>query len=503
MDIAIRIEGRHDLTGQIFRQLRTAIVDGRLEGGARLPSTRDLAKQLGVSRKTTLDAFERLVAEGYLNTRAGDGTFVADGLARVPHAAPAATPSLIEATPQVHAVDARELWDDLPDALAMPTPQDSPAFDFRGGVTDKTLFPFDAWRRCLHHALRQQARGPGQYHDPAGDPQLRGAIARYVGFSRAVACGWDDVLVTQGAQQALDLIARVVVRPGDVVAVENPGYPPARAAFASLGATVIGVPVDAHGIVTERLPDDARLVYVTPSHQFPLGMPMTLDRRVALLEWAQRRRAVIIEDDYDGEFRFEGRPVESLKSLDRTGLVAYVGTFSKTIFPELRIGYAIPLRGALSKAKQIVDWHTCSLTQAALARFMLEGDFARHLRRVQKHYDARRKMLIAHLRGGLAPWFDTIVPTAGIHLAALLKPGLDETALVRAARAHGIGLYGISAFHVGAPARAGLLFGYGGIDALRIDTALAKLAALLGSDDTGDTPLVTSIFQKLDIQAGQ
>lgn len=493
MDIAIRIEGRHDLTGQIFRQLRTAIVDGRLEGGARLPSTRDLAKQLGVSRKTTLDAFERLVAEGFLNTRAGDGTFVADGLARVPHAA-ASTPSLVEATPPVHAVDARALWNDLPDALAMPAPQDTPAFDFRGGVTDKTLFPFDAWRRCLHHALRQQARGPGQYHDPAGDPQLRGAIARYVAFSRAVTCGWDDVLVTQGAQQALDLIARVVVRPGDVVAVENPGYPPARAAFASLGATVIGVPVDAHGLIVERLPDDARLVYVTPSHQFPLGMPMTLDRRVALLEWAQRRRAVIIEDDYDGEFRFEGRPVESLKSLDRAGLVAYVGTFSKTIFPELRIGYAIPpraLRGALAKAKQIVDWHTCTLTQAALARFMHEGDFARHLRRVQKHYDARRKMLLAHLRGSLAPWFDPIVPTAGIHLAAHLKPGLDEAALVRAAREHDIGLYGIAVFHVGSAARAGLLFGYGGIDALRIDTALAKLAALLDSGSVGGAALVT------------
>ncbi|KAB0651743.1 PLP-dependent aminotransferase family protein, partial [Burkholderia territorii] len=307
-------------------------------------------------------------------------------------------------------------------------------------------------------------------------------------------CGWDDVLVTQGAQQALDLIARVVVRPGDVVAVENPGYPPARAAFASLGATVIGVPVDAHGLVVERLPDDARLVYVTPSHQFPLGMPMTLDRRVALLEWAQRRRAVIIEDDYDGEFRFEGRPVESLKSLDRTGLVAYVGTFSKTIFPELRIGYAIPpraLRGALARAKQIVDWHTCTLTQAALARFMHEGDFARHLRRVQKHYDARRKMLLAHLRGSLARWFDPIVPTAGIHLAAHLKPGLDEAALIRAARKHDIGLYGISAFHVGSAARAGLLFGYGGIDALRIDAALAKLAALLDSASADGAALVT------------
>ncbi|KVN41408.1 DNA-binding protein [Burkholderia pyrrocinia] len=482
MDIAIHIEGRHDLTGQIYRQLRSAIVDGRLAGGARLPSTRDLATQLGVSRKTTLDVFEQLVAEGYLWTRRGDGTFVADGLARVPHGPAAATPAIAAEARPADAPDIRTVWADLPDGLAMPEPLPGPGFDFRGGVTDKTLFPFDAWRRCVHHALRLQARGPGQYHDPAGDQQLRLAIARYVAFSRAVACNWQDVIVTQGAQQALDVLARVVVRPGDVVAVEDPGYPPARAAFASLGATVASVPVDAHGLVVDRLPDDARLVYVTPSHQFPLGMPMSLERRVALLEWAQRRRAVVIEDDYDGEFRFEGRPMESLKSLDRAGLVAYVGTFSKTIFPELRIGYAIPpraLHAALAKAKQVVDWHSCTLTQTALARFMLDGDFARHLRRVQKHYDARRKVLLAHLRGSLAPWFDAIVPVAGIHLAARLRPGLDEAALVDTARAHDLGLYGIAAFHVDVPRDAGLLFGYGGIDATRIDTALARLAALL------------------------
>ncbi len=482
MDIAIHIEGRHDLTGQIYRQLRSAIVDGRLAGGARLPSTRDLATQLGVSRKTTLDAFEQLVAEGYLWTRRGDGTFVADGLARVPHGPAAATPAIAAEARPADAPDIRTVWADLPDGLAMPEPLPGAGFDFRGGVTEKTLFPFDAWRRCVHHALRLQARGPGQYHDPAGDQQLRLAIARYVAFSRAVACNWQDVIVTQGAQQALDVLARVVVRPGDVVAVEDPGYPPARAAFTSLGATVASVPVDAHGLVVDRLPDDARLVYVTPSHQFPLGMPMSLERRVALLEWAQRRRAVVIEDDYDGEFRFEGRPMESLKSLDRAGLVAYVGTFSKTIFPELRIGYTIPpraLHAALAKAKQVVDWHSCTLTQTALARFMLDGDFARHLRRVQKHYDARRKVLLAHLRGSLAPWFDAIVPVAGIHLAARLRPGLDEAALVDAARAHDLGLYGIAAFHVDVPRDAGLLFGYGGIDATRIDTALARLAALL------------------------
>ncbi|WP_143137122.1 PLP-dependent aminotransferase family protein, partial [Burkholderia ubonensis] len=301
-------------------------------------------------------------------------------------------------------------------------------------------------------------------------------------FSRAVACNWQDVIVTQGAQQALDVLARVVVRPGDVVAVEDPGYPPARAAFASLGATVVGVPVDAHGLVAGRLPDDARLVYVTPSHQFPLGMPMSLERRVALLEWAQRRRAVIIEDDYDGEFRFEGRPMESLKSLDRAGLVAYVGTFSKTIFPELRIGYAIPpaaLHPALCKAKQIADWHTCTLTQTALARFMLDGDFARHLRRVQKHYDARRGGCPQPARSRRAMARGCRAGARSAPCAARLRAGVDEAALIAAARAHDIGLYGIAAFHVDAPRQAGLLFGYGGIDATRIDAALAQLAALL------------------------
>ncbi|WP_415494010.1 GntR family transcriptional regulator, partial [Burkholderia ubonensis] len=202
MDIAIHIEGRHDLTGQIYRQLRAAIVDGRLVGGARLPSTRDLAAQLGVSRKTTLDAFERLAAEGYLHTRRGDGTFVADGLARVPHEPAAAMPAIAVDRRPADAPTARAIWNDVPDALAMPEPLPALGFDFRGGVTDKTLFPFDAWRRCLHHALRLQARGPGQYHDPAGDQQLRLAIARYVAFSRAVACNWQDVIVTQGAQQA-------------------------------------------------------------------------------------------------------------------------------------------------------------------------------------------------------------------------------------------------------------------------------------------------------------
>lgn len=471
MAIHITLQGHSDLSGQIYGQLRDGIIDGRLAAGERLPSTRDLAVQLGVSRKTTLDVFERLVSEGFLQSRPGDGTFVANGMQRVP----VSHPHIPQARPTA-------FWETLPVALAMPSYGLSPPLDFLGGVTDKSRFPFEPWRRCLNHATRLQARERGAYHDPAGEQELRLGISRYLAFSRAVASNWHDVIVTQGAQQALDLLARVVVNPGDLVAMEEPGYPPARACFTAMGAKVVSVPVDSEGIVVGQLPKGARLIYVTPSHQFPLGMPLSMDRRVALLDWAQRNGTVIVEDDYDGEFRFEGHPLDSLKSLDCNGLVAYVGTFSKTIFPELRIGYMVPpstLVAALLKAKQVVDWHTATLTQAALARFILDGDFAKHLRRIHKHYEARREVLLRHLRGPLAPWFEPISPAAGIHLTALLKPNFNEADVINAARIAGVGLYGIAKFYADSTPRAGVLFGYGGISAEEIDTALGKVLLAL------------------------
>ena len=469
MEIHVTIRGRDDLSGQIYRQLRAAIVDGRLTAGERLPSTRDMATQLGVSRKTTLDVFERLTTEGYLRSRPGDGTFVAEGLTRVPSR---------PADAMKHQAEAQAIWSSMPVQLAMPRHDVPYPMDFLGGVTDKRLFPFETWRRCINHALRLQARGRGHYRDPAGEQELRLAVSRYLAFSRSVVSNWQDVIITQGAQQAIDLIARVVVRPGDVVAVEEPGYPPARAAFVAAGAKIVGVPVDEHGLIVEQLPDKARLVYVTPSHQFPLGMPMSLERRVELLEWAQRQGAVILEDDYDGEFRFEGRPMEPLKSLDRAGLVAYVGTFSKTIFPELRVGYVVPplsLNESIQKAKQISDWHSNTLTQTALAKFMLDGDFAKHLRRMHKHYENRRKTLSMHLRTELAEWFEPRIPAAGIHMTALLKGSLRETDLTRGAIDPLIGLYGISAFYMNQPLQEGLIFGYGGIDSNDIEVAMSRL----------------------------
>lgn len=469
MDVHLSIHGRQGLAGQLYRQLRAGIVDGRLAPGERLPSTRDLATQLGVSRKTTLDVFERLIAEGYLRSRAGDGTFVAHEMTGL-----APTPSPLSPSP-----GSGSIWEVLPDALPHTPPGATLAFDFVGGVTDKSLFPFDKWRSCVSHALRVQARGRGSYRDPAGEQELRLAVSRYLAFSRAVVSNWQDVIITQGAQQAIDLMGRVVVRPGDVVAVEDPGYPPARIAFSALGAQVAHVPVDAQGLVVDALPDHARIVYVTPSHQFPLGMAMSLERRVALLEWAQRRGALVLEDDYDGEYRFMGRPVESLKSLDKTGVVAYVGTFSKTIFPELRVGYVIPpapLATAVRRAKQVGDWHSCTMTQTALAKFMLDGYFAKHLRRMHKEYAARRAKLLEHLEGPLSPWFTPHAPAAGIHMVAHLKLPQDEQVLIARAAAVSVGLYGISAMYGAQPPAPGILFGYGGISVADIQAGMEKLA---------------------------
>ncbi|CAE6717422.1 PLP-dependent aminotransferase family protein [Paraburkholderia aspalathi] len=487
MDIHIAVDGRHDLSGQIYRQLRAGILEGRLAGGTRLPSTRDLATQLGVSRKTTLEVFERLLSEGYLSARAGSGTFVADGLERLPaerssHARAAESTRERAKAKQKTAARAQPLWEEMPETLPLPRPTVAPPLDFVGGATDKSLFPFDVWRRCVNHALRVQARGPGMYRDVAGEQELRLAISRYLAFNRAVASNWDDVIVTQGAQHALDLIARITLRPGEIAALEDPGYPPVQACFTATGARVVPVPVDAEGLIVSKLPDKARVVYVTPSHQFPLGMPMSLERRVELLEWAQKRGAVIIEDDYDCEYRFEGRPMEPLKSLDRAGLVAYVGTFSKTIFPELRVGYVVPpasLYAPLLKARQIADCHGCTLTQTALATFMLNGDFAKHVRRMHKTYAARRAMMLKHLQGELAQWFEPIVPTAGIHMATWLKAPFSEEVLVSAAREASIGLYGLAPFYQRAKPQPGLMLGYGSIAVEHIDAALTRLADIL------------------------
>lgn len=478
MELHIRLNGTRDLAKQITEQLRQAITQGTLAAGTRLPPTRLLAEQLGVSRKTVADAYSHLTYDNLLVGRVGAGTFVNH---HVPHATqPIQADELAGAAVIAH-------WREA--AMPMHHPIHTLRYDYLGGATGKQQFPEQEWRRCVLFALRQSAQSRGLYSQPEGLPMLREAIARHIGFSRGVRCGSDDLLVTNGAQQALDLIARVLVEPGCTVVVEDPGYPPARLLFAAQGARVVGVPVDDQGLRVERIPEGTRLIYVTPAHQFPLGMPMSLARRRALLERARELGAIIIEDDYDCEFRYEGRPTDSLQSLDRHGLVAYVGTFSKSLLPELRLGYLVAPPGllkALICAKQLTDWHTATLTQWALAKFMLDGYLLKHIRRCHTAYASRRERLIERLDGDLAPWFERIHSNAGFHLAILAKGTLDVPRLIELAKQAEIGLYPLAPFYTTAAARSGLLMGYGCIDSLDIPPSLERLRALLQQLDPRD-----------------
>ncbi|GAA0896964.1 PLP-dependent aminotransferase family protein [Virgisporangium aurantiacum] len=356
--------------------------------------------------------------------------------------------------------------------------------NFAVGSPDGTLFPLATWRRLVSAELRAAVLLPVGYADPAGDARLRAAIARYVGVSRSVRAAADDVVVTQGAQQALDLIGRVLVGPGDTVAVEEPGYPPARDLFRALRATVVGVPVDAEGLVVDALPPTARVVYVTPSHQFPLGTPMSLARRAALLEWAATRDVAVIEDDYDSEFRFSDRPLEPLQSLDRAGRVVYVGTFSKTLLPALRLGYAVAppsLLPALRTARRLTDWHGDVVAQAALARFIDSGELSRHVRRASRVYAERHALVTAALHGELSEWMIPVPSAAGLHLCALRRAdaGVDLGDVVTLARAADVTVEPLSAYRTGAaPSRKedGLVLGYGAVPTDRIAAGLRTLA---------------------------
>jgi len=473
MDVHVSLVGRHDLAGEIYRQLRALILDGRLREGERLPPSRELATGLSVSRTTVNVAYDRLMSEGFVTSRVGAGTFV-NG-----HCKPRRSGSKGPAG----ALRPRPFWDDVP----LPGKLWRPArFDLRSGIPDARLFPYETWRRLMARELRASAVGHGEYADPAGHRGLREAIGRHIGVARGVVASGDDVVVTNGTQQAVDIVARALVAPGDRVVVEDPGYTPPRRLFASLGARVTGVPVDAEGLIVDAIPRDTRLVYVTPSHQYPLGMSMSLARRMSLLSWAERHDAAIIEDDYDSEFRFVGRPIEPLQTLDRAGRVIYVGSFSKTMLATLRIGFVVapPSVGhAFQAAKFLTDWHTALPTQAALARFIEGGWFARHVRRMREVYLARHQRIVATLTTKFADELDVVASSVGMHVCAIARRAtVNQVARVvaRAAEA-GVACHPLSMFALEAAPRAGLVIGYGAIATEDIDEGLDRLRACFGN----------------------
>jgi GntR family transcriptional regulator/MocR family aminotransferase len=469
MEVHVSLVGRTDLSGEIYRQLRRAILDGRLRPGDPLPPTRELARRLSVSRTTVTVAYDRLWGEGFVTARVGAGTFVSE------HAATA------RQTARRDRADGplrpRPVWTSIPLSTAFARPAQ---FDFRTGLPDVSLFPFKTWRRLLMHQLRQAAMSSGSYAHPAGHRGLRAAIARHIGISRGVETSPEDIVITSGTQQALDLLARVLLAPGDRVAVEDPGYMPPRLLFTSLGARVTGIPVDRHGLVVEHLPGDTRLVYVTPSHQYPLGISMTLARRLALLEWAERHNAAVVEDDYDSEFRYGGRPIEPLQTLDTSGRVIYIGSFSKTLLPTLRLGFAVvppSVRDAVHRAKYVADWHTSLPMQAALASFIEDGGFARHLRRLNATYRARHDLLIDVLMRDFADLLEVIPSAAGLHVAALARTASAEQVggIVRRASEAGVAVQELALFAFERSAQPGLVLGYGAIPARCIEAGLGRL----------------------------
>ena len=468
MDLFLDPEAGKPLTAQLYEQLRRAITGGRLLPGDLLVPSRQLADELRVSRHTVTTAYGRLVAEGYAEGRAGGGSVVASASpAAHKRAGPAAA---LGPSPRFAG------WS----PYFRPPPYGC-RFDLRPGLPDPALFPAAQWRRRVAAAI---AAENSLYGDPAGKIRLRRAIAGWVARSRSVAASEDTVVITCGAQHAIDLVARVLLEPGDCVAVEDPGYTPAVRLFGALGAKVVGVPVDDQGLVVDLLPPAARIVYVTPSHQYPLGMTMSMPRRRALLRWAERHDAAIIEDDYDTEFRYVDRPLEPLQALDADGRVVYIGSFSKNFSPSVRLGFAVapqPLAEPIAALRQLIDWHPPIATQTALAGFIDDGLLDKHIRRSRRVYAERHHILTEALSGSLAGHLKARAPNAGLHVAALLREGLCEKEVLRAAARHGIvtsGLY--DCFHTG-PAQSGLLIGFGTVSSTGLQAALRTLGRILAS----------------------
>lgn len=473
---------------QLYEQLRTAIVSQRRLGpGTKLPSTRTFADQLGISRNTVLAAFEQLLAEGYLEGRIGSGTFVARTLpdeflgARSRTAAQSSPRPLAQVSRRGRIV--RSLAPATSLSQVVPWPSVPKPFRLHTPTFDN--FPYDVWKRLLMRAWDRIRPDMLGYGSPAGWRPLREAIAQYLRASRAVHCDWQQVIITAGSKQAMHLTAMIMTDSGDPVFIENPSYSGIRVAFSLSGGEMVPLPVDSEGIdITygERVRPDARLAYVTPSHQYPLGVTMSLRRRLELLDWARRRDGWIIEDDYDSEFRYAGRPVASLQGLDDQQRVIYIGTFSKVLMPSLRLAYMVvphDLVDTFIAARAHTDWSSPVVEQVALTDFITEGHFARHVRRVRAQNSDRQKFFLQAAREHLHGLLEVPSKESGMHLLGWLPDGVDDLSVSNDLFAQGVEALPISRFADPPIDRGGLLFGYAPFDERDTVAAMRKIAAVI------------------------
>ncbi|WP_053150461.1 PLP-dependent aminotransferase family protein [Pseudomonas sp. P97.38] len=522
----IELDRRQGLSRQLYQALRARVLDGRLASGTRLPASRDLAAALSISRNSVVRAYDQLYAEGFIEGRVGDGTYVAQlsspgsgwplrEQARSHNGTRAcAGASLLAKEPAPKNIStkistglstglSKELstdWLDLPvlssskvihsGALGrvekhyLAQPPSGPPRAFRVGVPAFDLFPFDVWAKLNAAFWRKPDLQQLCYGDSQGDARLRGLIAAYLRSSRGLSCTAEQIVITSGAQQGISLCAQLLVDPGDVVAVENPGYRAAGHAFSVAGADVRGVAVDGDGLDCTALSalSHCRLAYVTPSHQYPTGVVMSLARRLELLAWAERNDGWIVEDDYDGEYRYSGAPLAPLAALDRQGRVLYVGTFGKVAFPALRLGYLVLPAGlvdAFARRRAVDVRHSEVSTQAVMAEFMAAGHFQRHIRRMRRAALARRDALLAGWPKGI-PGVGTL-PTvvAGLHVTVPVESLARERELIAQATAAGVEVNGLSSYWLPsttAPIHGGLVLGFAAVPPAAIATALASLA---------------------------
>ncbi|HEX7641088.1 MAG TPA: PLP-dependent aminotransferase family protein [Burkholderiaceae bacterium] len=461
---------RRTLREQVCAAIRLALHGGHLKRDERLPSSRQLAQDLGVSRVTVEGAYGQLEAEGYLRRQVGGGTFVA--FASVRHAAPLArsigAPAKLSGRGSAIVAGGGCRDTRVPQA-------------FSGASPDLSAFPLETWHKLGNRLSRRGGRDLLGFGDPQGFAPLREAVAHYLNQSRGVHCSAGQILILTSSQQALTLIATLLLDDGDAAWVEDPCYEGARTAFASAGAKLVPVPVDADGMDVGAAPAGAepRLIYLTPSHQYPTGASLSLARRMALLDLARERDAWIVEDDYDSEFHYDGRPLPSLQGLDRDARVLYVGTFSKVLFPALRLAYLVlppSLIEAFTVARTVQDGHTTQWTQAVTAAFIEEGHFAAHLRQMRQLYRSRRDLLREELEKRTRGWLDILPTAGGLKMAVHLPAGKEDRYTRRAAQL-GVATPGLSRLYLG-PARDGWLLGFSALDNAAIRHGALQLARI-------------------------
>lgn len=457
---------------QVYWQMRRMILDGDLQPGIKLPSSRSLAGSNGIGRITAIQAYKQLEAEGFVRSRPGAGTFVAESL-----------PQNRPALPDDQFTPSLSSWGQRVQGAYRSRRRDKQRLDidFGFGRSFPHIFPYDIWRRLLARYLSTDDVMLSRYGSPAGFFPLRQALASYLVRQRGVVCSPEQVVIVSGVQQALDILARLLLTAGDRFVVETPGYNDAYRLFQAHGAQLHPLAVDEQGLPVADLPEDRDIgaVFVTPSHQFPRGGSLPLVRRLALLEWARRQEALIFEDDYDSELRYDGRPLNALQGLDESGHVVYLGTFSKVLFPALRLGYVVlptALISPFTRTLALVDRGAPTLTQAAVADFISEGHFERHLRHLRFAYGQRRQALVDALDETLVGEVAFSRVPAGLHIMIHLHPACDEAQVINRAAEIGVGVYPGAPFFLQKPAPPTILLGFSGLNCEQIEEGVGRLA---------------------------